>query len=126
MKLFLGLSTAAFLLAGCAREDDSGYVTGSAPSTEQGSGQSNANLSEVTNTASSSTRLNSIVATNAGPDTGVGAATAASSGVGTATASGSTAVETEAAMNKDQIQPPPLPPNPSDTGTTPPNNGSNQ
>jgi hypothetical protein len=136
MKLFVGIGFIGTLLIGCAREDNSGYTTGSAPATEQGSAT---NVSEIPNTAGTSTRLNSIVATNAGPETGVGAGAAASSGIGTATASGAAAVETEAAATKDQNQlsTPPSPvgtgaqnptinSNPAGNPATPPNNGSNQ
>ena len=107
MKRFVGFAVAGLLLAGCAREEDSGYVTGSGSSTDAGASQTAVN--EVPSTTGGSTRLNSVVATNAGPETGVGASATASSGVGTATASGSAAVETEAAKAKDQVPQPPLP-----------------
>ncbi|MGZ8898690.1 MAG: hypothetical protein ACXW3Z_01225 [Limisphaerales bacterium] len=107
MKYILAIAGVSIALIGCAREENAGYNTGAAPVTEQGTSQTN-NASEIPDAAGSSTRLNSIVRTNAGPETGVGAATAASSGVGTATASGSAAVESDAAINKrsDQNQDP--------------------
>ena len=94
-------------MVGCSQQpDNSGYVSGSAPASEQGSAENNS-VSEVPNT-------------NAGPDTGVGAATAASSGVGTATASGSTAIESDAALSKDQN-----PASPAGTGAQNPTVNSN-
>lgn len=106
MKNILAIAGVSIALIGCAREDNAGYNTGAAPVTEQGTAQTN-NASEISD-AGVSTRLNSIARTNAGPETGVGAATAASSGVGTATASGSAAVESDAAIDKrtDQNQEP--------------------
>lgn len=102
MKIVVCSAFLGILMVGCSQQpDNSGYVSGSAPASEQGSAENNS-VSEVPNTSGTSTRLNSIVRTNAGPDTGVGAATAASSGVGTATASGSTAIESDAALSKDQ------------------------
>lgn len=106
MKRILGISVLGLMLAGCAREDDAGYVSGSAPAGEQGAAQGGTIVSEVPNTGGSATRLNSIVRTNAGPDTAVGAAATASSGIGTASASGSAANESDAAINNQNGQQP--------------------
>ena len=94
------IAVASIAFIGCAREDNAGYGTDATPVTQQSTAQTD-NTSVVPNAAGSSTRLHSIVRTNAGPETGVGAATAASSGVGTATASGSTAVESRAAIQEN-------------------------
>jgi hypothetical protein len=100
MKLYVGIGIAGLLFAGCAREQSSD-VTTAAPPADQTAGQGTTS-DQIPNAAGSSTRLNSIVRTNAGPDTGVGASATASSGVGTATASGSAAVESDAATAKQQ------------------------
>lgn len=124
------------LLAGCAQDDT---TSGSAPASEQGASQDTPVL-QAPDTADTSTRLDSVVTTtNAGPNTGVGAATTASSGVGTATASASSAVESDAAVSG---QPGATAPSPAGTGaenptvnsngvgnagtSTPQNNGSNR
>ncbi|HEX7860452.1 MAG TPA: hypothetical protein VF773_09015 [Verrucomicrobiae bacterium] len=106
MKRILGISVLGLVLAGCAREDDAGYVSGSAPAGEQGAAQGGTTVSEVPNTGGSATRLNSMVRTNAGPDTAVGASATASSGIGTASASGSAANESDAAINNQNAQQP--------------------
>ena len=106
MKRLLGICSVGLILVGCARQEDSDYVSGSAPAGEQGSAQSNSAVNEVPNTGGSYTRLNSIVRTNAGPDTGVGASATASSGIGTASASGAAANESDAAINNQNNQQP--------------------
>ena len=97
MRSFIGIAGISLALVGCAKQENAGYDSGTAPALEQGSAQTN-NSAETQNTGSFETRLHSVVRTNAGPDTAVGASTTASSGVGTATASASATVESDAAV----------------------------